>query len=194
MSDIDASTPQAVDGDLPLSRLVQAVAESRDRSAFASLFAYFAPRIKAYLMRGGADAATAEEIVQEVMIAIWRRAETFDAAQATVSTWVFTIARNKRIDLLRRERRAEVDPDDPALVPAPEELADVRIAAGQDAGRLQAAMRGLPEEQHELLRMAYFDDKPHSAIAEASGLPLGTVKSRIRLALARLRKEMKVEH
>ena len=120
MSDIDATTPQAVDGEIPLTRLVEAVAHARDRSAFASLFAYFAPRIKAYLMRGGADAGTAEEITQEAMIAVWRRADTFDPAQATVSTWVFTIARNKRIDLLRRERRADYDPDDPAFVPAAE--------------------------------------------------------------------------
>jgi RNA polymerase sigma-70 factor (ECF subfamily) len=173
-----------------LNRLIQAIATHRDRSAFAAVFGHFGPRIKAYLMRRGSDAGAAEEVVQEVMVTLWRRAETFDARQANASTWVFTIARNKRIDMMRRERRPEIDPEDPALVPAQNGNAEDRVEQAQDAARLRGAMASLPAEQKDLLTMAFFEDKPHSTIAAESGLPLGTVKSRIRLAMARLRKEL----
>ncbi len=183
-SDVDSSESY-------LNALIGAIADRRDRAAFAALFGHFAPRIKSYLMRRGCDAGTAEEVVQEVMVILWRRADRFDPTQANASTWVFTIARNKRIDLLRRERRPELDPDDPALMPQPPQSQDRAVEADQDAGRVRAAMLALPAEQKDLLRMAYYEDKPHSAIAAESGLPLGTVKSRIRLAMARLRKELR---
>ena len=174
-----------------LNDLVVAVGSRRDRTAFAGLFAHFAPRLKAYLMRGGCEATAAEEVVQEVMVTLWRRAETFDPGQASASTWVFTIARNKRIDMIRRERRPEIDPEDPALVREPDAPADQVVESAQDAGLLRAAMAGLPEEQRQILHLAYFEDLPHSEIAERCDMPLGTVKSRIRLALARLRKTLK---
>ena len=133
--------------------------------------------------------------MQEVMLLVWRRAETYDPAQASASTWVFTIARNKRIDALRREHRPEIDPDDPALVPAlvPErpDSADRRVELRESTSRLRAALKELPAEQAELLRLAYFEDKPHSAISAERGLPLGTVKSRLRLAVERLRKALR---
>jgi RNA polymerase sigma-70 factor (ECF subfamily) len=173
-----------------LNDLVVAVGRRRDRVAFAGLFAHFAPRLKAYLIRGGCDGASAEEVVQEVMVTLWRRAETFDPAQAGASTWVFTIARNKRIDMIRRERRPQVDPDDPALVPESEPAADHVVESAQDSKQLHAALTGLPNEQREILRLAYFEDLPHSEIARRCDMPLGTVKSRIRLALARLRKSL----
>jgi len=172
--------------------LIAAVGTARDRAAFAELFGHFAPRIKAYLIRCGAEPAQAEELAQEAMIMVWRRAGTFDAAKATASTWVFTIARNKRIDALRRERRPQVDPDDPApapaLVPAGPAAADQAVEAAQQAARLSQAIAALPEEQAALIRMAYFEDKAHGQIAAETALPLGTVKSRLRLALARLRR------
>jgi RNA polymerase sigma-70 factor (ECF subfamily) len=170
---------------------ILSIARDRDRAAFARLFAHFAPRLKAYLARLGADAATADELVQEVMLLVWRRADTFDPTQANANTWVFAIARNKRIDGIRRERRPEIDPEDPALVPARPEAADDLVASRQDGIRLRAALEGLPPEQAALLREAYYEDKPHSQIAEESGLPLGTVKSRIRLALVRLRNSLR---
>lgn len=181
--------PDASDAER-LNDLLARVARDHDRAAFAELFRHFAPRLKSYLMRLGADPGSAEEVVQEVMVTVWRRAESFDPALASAATWIFTIARNRRIDILRREKRPEIDPDDPALVPDAPEPADRLIQAGQDTRKLREAMRALPAEQAELLRMAYFEDKPHSAIAAESGLPLGTVKSRLRLALARLRKAM----
>ena len=170
--------------------LIEAIAARRDKAAFADLFAHFAPRLKSYLLKLGADEPTAEEVVQEAMVMVWRKAESFDRRQASASTWIFTIARNKRIDRLRRERRPELDPNDPALVPDPEISADRSLEASQARGRLQEAIEKLPKEQSELIRLAYFEDKTHGEIAADSGLPLGTVKSRIRLALGRLRREV----
>jgi len=174
-----------------LNELILAVARERDRVAFGALFGHFAPRLKAFLMRQGAEAGSAEELVQEVMLLVWRRADTFDPRQANASTWIFTIARNKRIDLLRREKRPELDADDPALVPAPAEPADRLFESWQDGERLRTALKTLPPEQAELLHMAYFEDKAHSTIAAERGIPLGTVKSRLRLAMERLRKQLK---
>ena len=173
--------------DHPLDALITRVARHQDRAAFAALFDHFAPRVKAYLMRLGTDDGAAEELAQEVMLAVWRRAASFNPALASASTWIFTIARNKRIDRLRRERRPEIDPDDPALVPDPAVGADIALDHAETGDRLRAAIDSLPAEQARLLVMAYFEDKSHRAIAVETRLPLGTVKSRIRLALGRLR-------
>ena len=167
--------------------LIARVARDRDRDAFAALFGHFTPRVKAYLMRLGADDASADELAQEVMLTVWRRADAFDPTLAGVGTWIFTIARNKRIDRVRRERRPELDPDDPALTPDPPAGADRAVEAAEAGGRLRRAIATLPAEQRELLVMAFFEDKSHRAIAATTRLPLGTVKSRIRLALGRLR-------
>lgn len=167
--------------------LMRAVAEAGDRAAFAALYDHFAPRLKAWLMRLGAPEDVAEELMQESLITAWRRAASFDPAQASVATWLFTIARNKRIDRLRRERRPEIDPSDPLLVPEPEPAPDAIIDAAQDEAQLRAALQDLPAEQLHLLRLAFFSDLSHRDIATRENLPLGTVKSRIRLALARLK-------
>jgi RNA polymerase sigma-70 factor (ECF subfamily) len=171
--------------------LIEAIAARRDKEAFRRLFEHFAPRLKSYLMRLGAEPTVAEDVAQEAMVMVWRKAESFDRRQAGASTWIFTIARNKRIDRLRREKRPELDPNDPALVPSEEPAPDRTLQNAQAGKRVAAAMRALPEEQAELVRRAFYEDLSHSQIAEESGLPLGTVKSRIRLALARLRHEMK---
>ncbi|UUX52239.1 sigma-70 family RNA polymerase sigma factor [Nisaea acidiphila] len=171
--------------------LIEAIAERRDREAFRLLFEHFAPRLKSYLMRLGADPAAAEDVAQEAMVMVWRKAESFDRRQAGASTWIFTIARNKRIDRLRREKRPELDPNDPGLVPSEEPAPDRSLQTAQAGARVAAAMRALPDEQAELVRRAFYEDLSHSQIAEESGLPLGTVKSRIRLALSRLRHEMR---
>lgn len=186
----DLGSP-AAGADRTFEELLTAVGRDRDRAAFAALFGHFAPRLKAYLRRQGCDAGGAEELVQDVMLLVWRRAETYDPTQASAATWVFTIARNRRIDALRREQRPEIDPADPTLVPDPVESADDGVAARETAGRLRAALRTLPPEQADLLRLAYFEDKPHSLISAEQGIPLGTVKSRLRLAMERLRKAMR---
>ncbi len=171
-----------------LNDLVLAVARERSRTAFAALFSHFAPRLKSYLMRLGTEPGQAEELVQDVMLRVWRRAETFDPTQANANTWIFTIARNQRIDAVRRERRPEIDLTDPALVPEPVPPADRTLEAGQETARLNAAIGALPNDQAELLRLAYYEGTPHSAISAERGIPLGTVKSRLRLALDRLRR------
>lgn len=169
---------------------MQAVAEAGDRAAFGTLYDHFAPRLKAYLMRLGTAEDVAEELTQESLISAWRRAASFDPAQASVATWLFTIARNKRIDRLRREKRPEFDPNDPALVPEAPPQPDQGLDAARDEGRLRAALLTLSEEQIHMLRLAFFSDLSHRDIAEKEQLPLGTVKSRIRLALAKLKVQL----
>jgi RNA polymerase sigma-70 factor (ECF subfamily) len=165
------------------------IREARDEAAFAELFAHFAPRVKAFLIRSGADNGLAEECAQEVMATLWQKAHLFDPARASVSTWVFTIARNRRIDALRRQRRPE--PEDLPWGPEAEPQQEDVLALQQDSERLAAALRSLPEKQRLLIERAYFGELSHSEIAEETGLPLGTIKSRIRLALDRLRHALK---
>ncbi len=173
-----------------LARHIERIAEVQDREAFAALFRHFAPRIKGYLVRQGADSHTADELAQEAMLTVWRKAAQFDAGKASAGTWIFTIARNLRIDALRKEKRPEIDPDDPALVPAEDPKPDETLEQERYGQRLREILTQLPDEQSTVIRMSFFEDKPHSEIAAALGLPLGTVKSRIRLALGRFREAM----
>lgn len=132
----------------------------------------------------------ADELVQDVMLTVWRRAASYDARLASVSTWVYTIARNRRIDVIRRQRRVDWDPTDPALVPEPEpNAAEIRLAR-ENGKQLNVALTALPPEQLDVMRRAFFEDKSHTTIASEMNVPLGTVKSRIRLALTRLRASM----
>ncbi len=155
--------------------------------AFRALFEHFAPRVKAILMRQGADAGTAEDVVQETMANVWRKAALFDPAKASCATWVFRIARNVRIDQLRRTNRPEPDMDDPALVRDPDPQADEMLSRGQDIERIKKVVADLSQEQQDVLKLAFFEGKPHSEIAAELDIPLGTVKSRIRLAFRHLR-------
>ena len=173
--------------------LVEAVAARRDDAAFARLFAHYGPRVKAYFRRLGTAEDRAEELMQDVMLTLWRRAEMFDRRRASVATWLFTIARNRRIDVLRREYRPQVDASDPALVGEAAPAADDQLQASQRERRLRLALAALPVEQADLVRESFFRDRSHSAIAEELRLPLGTVKSRLRLALAKLRGALKDE-
>jgi RNA polymerase sigma-70 factor (ECF subfamily) len=180
-----ATKTKGADG-ATLSACIVDIAERGDRAAFATLFGHFAPRVKSYLMRLGAPAEAAEEIAQETLLTVWRRAAAFDPERAAASTWIFTIARNLRIDLSRREARV-VRPDDPSQYepgpPAPDQV----LSATEDEGRISRALAALPTEQAQVVTLAFFADKPHSEIARDLGLPLGTVKSRLRLAMGRLR-------
>lgn len=169
--------------------LVEAVRDNRDQAAFAALFRHFAPRVKGFLMKSGASAELAEEVAQEVMSTLWRKAHLFDPTKASVATWVFTIARNRRIDMLRKQRRPE--PEDLPWGPEADRDQEDALALQQDTERLGKALKALPEKQRVLVERAYFGELTHSEIAEETGLPLGTIKSRIRLALERLRHQMK---
>ncbi|MDJ0942265.1 MAG: sigma-70 family RNA polymerase sigma factor [Kiloniellales bacterium] len=173
-----------------LSGLLIDVAVHRDRKAFVRLFEHFGPRVKSYLRRLGVGDSEADDLMQEVMLTVWRRAEQFDYRKARASTWIFTITRNKRIDAIRRERRPELDPNDPALVPDRDEDPSEALSASEWRTAIQKAISEVPEEQASLLRMSFFEDKTHDAIATELGLPLGTVKSRIRLAVAKLRRSL----
>jgi RNA polymerase sigma-70 factor (ECF subfamily) len=170
-----------------LCDLVEAVANARDRQAFVDLFHYLAPRLKGFAMRRGLDPAAAEELVQETLLAVWRKADTFDRSRATASTWAFTILRNKRIDMFRREGYPEVELAKAAEQAADGETAQERMQLAEAGQDLRIAMQALPQEQSDILQKAFFEEKSHRAIAAELGLPLGTVKSRIRLALSRLR-------
>ncbi len=167
---------------------VTRIRDAQDQAAFAELFQYFAPRIKAFLIKSGSDAAMAEECAQEVMATLWHKAHLFDPSRATVATWVFTIARNKRIDVLRKQRRPE--PEDLGWGPEAEPEQHDVVALQQETAQLRDALSALPEAQRELIEKAYFGDLSHREIASQTGLPLGTIKSRIRLALDRLRHAM----
>jgi len=171
-----------------LIRLIDAVAHAQDRKAFAQLFAYFAPRVKGFLIRTGLAESVAEEVTQEVMIAVWRKASYFDPSRAGASTWVFTIARNQRIDRLRRSRSRTADhlldlSDEPDTPPSGE---DIVIMAEREE-EVRKALATLSNEQATIVKLSFFSEAPHAEIARELGIPLGTVKSRVRLALNRLR-------
>lgn len=185
------SKPNEYDADAEAA-LVRRIAEKRDRAAFAALFEHYAGRIKAFMMRSGASADMAEEAVQEAFLAVWRRAETFDPERASVAAWVFTIARNKRIDMLRRGARAELDPNDPSFVPDPPEPPDVVLSSERRDSAVREALTELGEDQRIVVQLSFFEGRPHSEIAEMLSLPLGTVKSRLRLAFGRLRAALDV--
>ena len=174
--------------DKELTFLIDRIASFKDKTAFSELFKLVGPRIKGYLMKLGSSDVAAEDILQEVMLTVWRKSETFDRSKAAVSTWLFTIARNKRIDMLRKEIRPQLDPLDPMLSPNQEAAADDIYGSNQEAIKISKAIEQLPTDQAVLIKMTYYEDKSHSIIADELKMPLGTVKSRIRLASTRLRK------
>jgi len=179
----DATMPSSQE----LNRLVLAIARHRDRQAFVLVFKHFAPRLKTFLMRSGLMPNTAEEIAQETLLAVWRKASYFDPARAGAATWIFTIARNLRIDHLRRTRQPDAGGFDPSDEAEPPLASEAMLLASEREAQLRTALAGLNPEQAMILRLSYFSEKPHSEIARQLALPLGTVKSRIRLAMSRLR-------
>jgi RNA polymerase sigma-70 factor (ECF subfamily) len=186
-NDGPGSGTRGTTGEVRLCDLIDAVAQERDREAFAELFGHFAPRLKAFVMRSGAGPAVAEDLAQETMVAVWRKAATFDRRRASASTWVFTIVRNKRIDLIRRETKARPEAEDLYETDHVKADGEDSYLAGQRQQLLSDGIAALPAEQADMIRMAFYMDMRHSEIAEATDIPLGTVKSRIRLALGRLR-------
>jgi RNA polymerase sigma-70 factor (ECF subfamily) len=174
------------------AELIEKVARSGDREAFARLFAMFGPRVKSYVMGLGVASAAAEELAQETLLAVWRKAASFDRTRAGAGTWIFTIARNLRIDAARRERSALAYAID--LSEEPEEPArpDALVSEGERSARVRKALEALSPDQVAVVRMAFFQDKPHSEIARELGIPLGTVKSRVRLAMSRLRERLEL--
>lgn len=169
------------------ARLIAAIAEQGDQAAFAELFDHYAPRIKTFLMRRGAGEDLAEDLAQEAMLSVWRKANSFDVERATASAWIFTIARNLGIDQFRREQRAAatdhrelLDMEDPAR---PDDLV---IDHDMDT-RVRKALAQLPLDQRRVVQLSFFEGKAHGEISATLDIPLGTVKSRLRLAFGRLR-------
>lgn len=169
------------------ARQIVAIAASADMAAFEALFRDFGPRIRAYLLRLTRNGQAAEDLTQETMLAIWRKAGQFDPARGQASAWIYTIARNIWIDAWRKQKRPAFDPDDPALAPPGEPGAGDLLEYKESGEALHRALATLPSEQVELIRLSFFDEDSHSTIAARTGLPLGTVKSRIRQAFGRLR-------
>ncbi len=167
--------------------LLVAVGKNRDRDAFVRLFEHFAPRVKSFLLKSGMNAAQADDLAQETMLTVWRKAPQFNPVLAGASTWIFTVARNRRIDFLRKQGRPEPDPADPLMDRSTEPAPDAVVSRGEESKAIFNALSKLPVEQADLVRKAFYEDKTHSDIASETGLPLGTVKSRLRLAMERLR-------
>lgn len=170
-----------------LARLIVAVGR-RDRDAFGKLFEHFAPRIKTMMLRAGVPDQPAEDLAQDTMLAVWHKAHLFDPAGAGPSAWIYTIARNLRIDNLRRQQRMQRVEEQLTQEPEAEQsLPDVQVASSQAEERVRLALEQLSEEQLKVVTLSFFENKPHPEIAETLGIPLGTVKSRLRLAMTRLR-------
>lgn len=179
---LDAGTPDGA------AHVMHLIAQDKDKEAFKVLFQHYAPRVKGYMLKLGTENSLADELAQETLLMVWRKAEQFDRRKASPSTWIFTIARNLRIDAFRKLNRPELDPEDPALIPEPEEAADDRVGRIERAKYIAGALKELNAEQAQVVRMSFYEDKSHSVIAEELGVPLGTVKSRLRLAFGRIRK------
>jgi len=186
MQDSLKKTPDAAH----FAALLHSIATKRDRAAFIEVFEYFAPRVKSFLLGQGVAPAAADDVLQEVMLAVWNKAKLFDPKKAAPSTWIFAIARNKRIDRIRRETKPELDPEEPSLQPGAEDAADDAVMDTQRKTAVAEALSELPPDQRICVELSFMKGLSHGEIAEHLGLPLGTVKSRIRLAFGRLRNEL----
>lgn len=170
-----------------LADCIAAISANGDRQAFAVIYRHFAPRVKAYALRLGAAAPEAEELAQETMLAVWRKAALFDRDKAAASTWIFTIARNLFIDSRRRLARSPIADASPTEEPVDPATPEMALDAGDRERRVRDAIARLSPEQQMVIRLSYFSETPQTEIADALGIPLGTVKSRVRLAAEKLR-------
>ena len=167
--------------------LIQRVGQNRDKAAFALLFKQFGPKLKSLMLRLGTNTSTAEELVQETMLSVWRKGHTFDSSKASASTWMFTIARNLRIDRFRSESRPEFDPSDPSLIPEPELQADEQLELKNRQNYVRKCLDELPNDQREVVKLSFMQGLSHQEISDKLDIPLGTVKSRLRLSFGKLR-------
>ena len=177
----------SANNDDDLTLCVELIGKNQDKLAFNSIFRYFAPRLKSFLVKAGSTDSQAEEVIQEVMIAVWTKSSTYDSNKSSVSTWIYTIARNKRIDKIRKERRHYLSESDEGLEIPVDSTQEKEIFSAQVSNSLKKYMENLPEEQSKLLKLSYFYNKTHADISTELKIPLGTVKSRIRLALTKMR-------
>jgi RNA polymerase sigma-70 factor (ECF subfamily) len=172
------------------SVLLLSIGQIQDRAAFADLFQHFAPRVKSYMLKLGSADGMAEELAQQTLLQVWRKAQLFDPDKAAASTWIFRIARNIRIDVLRKQKHFFDDDFDLAKIEDEQEDAEVKISREQKIRHVALALAKLPQDQAKIIRMSFYDGLSHGEIAKQLELPLGTVKSRIRLAFGRLRESV----
>ena len=170
------------------SQCLQVIAEKRDRQAFARLFKHFAPLVKAFALSGSPLAAAhADELVQEVMLKVWQKADGYNPRKAAASTWIYTIARNCRTDMYRRLQKFDTPlAAEDIWLEQEEEEPFVAVQQRRNAERVRGMLTELPQEQAQILAKVYMEGKSHSEVAEDLQLPLGTVKSRVRLAMQKL--------
>ncbi|MBW9262740.1 MAG: sigma-70 family RNA polymerase sigma factor [Candidatus Thiodiazotropha sp. (ex. Lucinisca nassula)] len=166
---------------------LRSVAERRDRHAFEQLYGYFAPKIKGYMLRQGADDASADDLAQETMVQIWRKANHYDPQKAAVSTWVFSVARNLQIDRMRKHKFYEVALNRDASSNVENLQYNEQVEDCPDTDRLRKLIGELPEEQMEVVQLAFFEGLSHSEVSCRLSIPVGTVKSRLRLAFGKLK-------
>lgn len=190
-----SAAPATAGDGVDLSKDLRAVAERGDRDAFARLFQHFAPRIKGYMTRLGAPEQQAEELAQETMLAVWRKAALYDPERSGPASWIFAIARNQRADAWRRRHAAErmtadVEPEAVAAIPDDSPGPEAALAGARRDRAVRAALSTLPSEQKTVVELSFFSELAHPAIAERLGLPLGTVKSRLRLAMEKIRRAL----
>lgn len=171
-----------------MSDLLSRIATDRSDAAFRSLFDEYGPRVRHFMLKLGADPSLAEELTQQTLITVWRKAQLYSAEKGSASTWIYTIARNLRTDHIRRQRAwQELSDEHAQAIPSEEPSPEQVVSARERQARVQEVLGDLPPEQLEVVRLAYMDGLAHGEIAERLSLPLGTVKSRIRLAYQKLR-------
>ena len=173
------------------NKLMEKVVANGDKEAFSQLYSHFAPRIKAMMMKMSPDSSVAEEVAQEAMITLWRKAHSFDPNKASLSTWLFTIARNLRIDRFRAKKKDNLDPNEPMLLPSAEPSAEETVFREEESIKVRNCISKLPEDQQEVVGLAFMEGMTHQEIADNLGIPLGTVKSRLRLSFEKLRPMLK---
>ena len=174
----------------PFINAMKQIADHQDKSSFKMIFDYFGPRLKSFLMSSGAEESIAEEVVQETMCVVWTKADYYDPKMASPSTWIYTIARNKKIDILRKSRKAILENIDTAILPPIIPRLEEDIEHDQKFEVINQYLDELPKEQLALLRMNFIEEKSHGEIAEITKIPLGTIKSRIRLAMEKIRERI----
>ena len=174
----------------PFINAMKQIADHQDKSSFKMIFDYFGPRLKSFLMSSGAEESVAEEVVQETMCVVCTKADYYDPKMASPSTWIYTIARNKKIDILRKSRKAVLENIDTAILPPIIPRLEADIEHDQKFEVINRYLNELPKEQLALLKMNFIEEKSHGEIAEITKIPLGTIKSRIRLAMEKIRERI----
>ncbi|MBE9396144.1 sigma-70 family RNA polymerase sigma factor [Pontibacterium sp. N1Y112] len=165
------------------TRLLAQFAETRDKAEYVQLFRHFAPKVKGYIVRLGLTDATAEELMQETMLAVWNKAHLYNPSKAAASTWIFTLARNQSIDWMRRQKYPEYELEDWHVGEDEGDAGEQSVLSDRMAG----AIKTLPENQAQVIHMSFFEGRSHQEIADRIGIPLGSVKSRLRLAADKLK-------